>query len=77
MNQIKHIVKNLTSLLLTQAIILIIFAILIIIYPDVLNYLVAGFLILIGLDLIYYAIKINRYYKKVLSFWEKFIPAKK
>jgi len=72
MNPIKKFTKGITSYLILSGIFLILFAILILIYPEIITYLIAMLFIIIGLDTLYYGIIIKRSIKKEEKFWKKY-----
>ena len=72
MNPIKKFTKGITSYLILSGIFLILFAILILIYPEIIAYLIAMLFIIIGLDTLYYGIIIKKSIKKEEKFWEKY-----
>ncbi len=71
MNPIKNTVKDITSMLTLDGIVLILFAVLIFIFPDLLSYLVGAFLCIAGISLLVYGFKINKSYKEAEKFWKK------
>lgn len=72
MNPIRKITKGITSYLILSGVFLILFAILILIYPEIITYLIAMLFIIIGLDTLYYGITIKRSIKKEEKFWKKY-----
>jgi uncharacterized membrane protein HdeD (DUF308 family) len=72
MNPIRKITKGITSYLILSGIFLILFAVLILIYPEIITYLIAMLFIIIGLDTLYYGIIIKRSIKKEEKFWKKY-----
>ncbi len=72
MNPIKDTLKDITSMLTLNGIALILFAVLIFIFPDLLSYLVSAFLCIAGISLLVYGFKINKSYKDAEKFWKKF-----
>ena len=72
MNPIRKITKGITSYLILSGIFLILFAVLILIYPEIIAYLIAMLFIVIGLDTLYYGIIIKRSIKKEEKFWKKY-----
>lgn len=71
MNPIKDTLKDITSMLTLDGIVLILFAVLIFIFPALLSYLVAAFLSIAGISLLVYGFKINKSYKEAEKFWKK------
>jgi len=71
MNPIKDTLKDISSMLTLDGIILILFAVLIFIFPNLLSYLVGAFLCIAGISLLVYAFRINKSYKEAEKFWEK------
>jgi Flp pilus assembly protein TadB len=72
MNPIKKITKGITSYLILSGIFLILFAVLILIYPEIIVYLIATLFVIIGLDTLYYGIIFKRSIKKEEKFWKKY-----
>ena len=72
MNPIKKFTKGITSYLILSGIFLIHIEILILIYPEIIAYLIAMLFIIIGLDTLYYGIIIKKSIKKEEKFWEKY-----
>jgi uncharacterized membrane protein HdeD (DUF308 family) len=72
MNPIKKITKGITSYLILSGIFLILFAVLILIYPEIITYLIAMLFVIIGLDTLYYGITIKRSIRKEEKFWKKY-----
>lgn len=71
MNPIKDTIKDITSMLTLNGIALILFAVLIFIYPNLLSYLVGAFLCVAGISSLVYGFKINKSYKEAEKFWKK------
>ena len=71
MNPIKSTIKDIFSMLTLQGIALILFAILIFIYPKLLSYLVGSFLCIAGISVLFYGIRIRKSYKKAEKYWKK------
>ncbi len=71
MNPIKDTLKDITSMLKLDGIVLILFAVLIFLFPALLSYLVAAFLSIAGISLLVYGFKINKSYKEAEKFWKK------
>ena len=71
MNPIKDTLKDITSMLTLDGIVLILFAVLIFLFPALLSYLVAAFLSIAGISLLVYGFKINKSYKEAEKFWKK------
>jgi len=72
MNPIKNFTKRITSYLILSGIFFILFAILILIYPEIITFLIAALFIIMGLDTLYYGIVIKRSVKKEEKFWTKY-----
>lgn len=72
MNPIRKITKGITTYLILSGIFLILFAVLILIYPDIITYLIAMLFVIIGLDTLYYGITIKRSIRKEEKFWKKY-----
>ncbi len=72
MNPIKDTIKNITKMLTLHGIALILFSILIFIYPDLLSYLVGSFLCIAGISVLFYRFRIKKSYKQAEKFWKKF-----
>jgi len=72
MNPIKDLMKDISSNFILLGILTIIFAILIIIFPDILTYTIAIMLMLAGIDTLYFGHKIKESVKKSNKFWEKY-----
>jgi uncharacterized membrane protein HdeD (DUF308 family) len=72
MNPIKDTVKDITSMLTFNGIALILFAVLIFIFPDLLSYLVGAFLCIAGISSLLYGFRMNKSYKDAEKFWKKF-----
>jgi len=51
---------------------LILFAILILVYPDLLSYLVGSLLCIAGISMLFYRFRLKKSYKEAEKFWEKF-----
>lgn len=71
MNPIKDTMKDIASMLTFHGIALILFAILIFIYPNLLSYLVGAFLCIAGISVLFYGIKTRKSYKEAEKFWKK------
>jgi len=71
MNPIKDTLKDITSMFTLDGIVLILFAVLIFVFPALLSYLVAAFLCIAGISLLVYGFKINKSYKEAEEFWKK------
>jgi len=71
MNPIKDTLKDISSMLTLDGIALILFAVLIFIFPNLLSYLVSAFLCIAGISLLVYGFRINKSYKEAEKFWEK------
>ncbi len=69
MQSLNKLFKDLISLFLSSGISLIIFAILIIIFPNILNYLAAVFLLFLGINSLYFAFKLRSYHHKIKEFF--------
>jgi uncharacterized membrane protein HdeD (DUF308 family) len=72
MNPIRKITKGITTYLILSGIFLILFAVLILIYPEIITYLIAMLFVIIGLDTLYYGITIKRSIRKEEKFWKKY-----
>lgn len=72
MNPIKNTIKDINSYLILTGISFIFFAILVIIFPDILAYLVAILFMLAGLYTLYYGIRIGRVVKKAENSLDKY-----
>ncbi|KUK77573.1 MAG: hypothetical protein XD93_0231 [candidate division WS6 bacterium 34_10] len=72
MNPIRKITKGITTYLILSGIFLILFAVLILIYPEIITYLIAMLFVIIGLDTLYYGITIKRSIRKEENFWKKY-----
>jgi uncharacterized membrane protein len=72
MNPIRKIRKGITTYLILSGIFLILFAVLILIYPEIITYLIAMLFVIIGLDTLYYGITIKRSIRKEEKFWKKY-----
>jgi uncharacterized membrane protein len=72
MNPITKITKGITTYLILSGIFLILFAVLILIYPDIITYLIALLFIVMGLETLYHGITIKRSIRKEEKFWKKY-----
>ncbi|HOV29759.1 MAG TPA: hypothetical protein PLD77_01640 [Candidatus Dojkabacteria bacterium] len=72
MNPIKETVKDITKMLGFLGIALILFAILILVYPDLLSYLVGSLLCIAGISMLFYRFRLKKSYKEAEKFWKKF-----
>lgn len=72
MNPIKSTIKDITSMLTLEGIALVIFAILIFVYPDILSYLVGSLLCIAGVSMLFYGFRLKKSYKEAEKFWKKF-----
>ncbi|KUK77720.1 MAG: hypothetical protein XD93_0145 [candidate division WS6 bacterium 34_10] len=72
MNPIKDLMKDISSNFILLGILTILFAILIIFFPNILNYIVAIMLISSGISVLYYGFRIKRSIKKSNKFWKEY-----
>jgi len=72
MNPIKDLMKSVSTNFILLGVFSILFAVLIILLPDVLNYIVAVLFIFSGVSILYYGFRIKRSVKESQKFWEKY-----
>lgn len=72
MNPIKGLMRDISSNFILLGILAILFATLIIFFPNILNYTVAIMLIFSGINALYYGFRIKKSIKKSNKFWEKY-----
>lgn len=72
MNPIKDLMKDISSNFILLGIFTILFAILIIFFPDILTYSIAIMLIFAGIDALYFGQKVKKSINKSDKFWEKY-----
>lgn len=72
MNPIKNLMKDISSNFILLGILTILFAILIIFFPDILIYTIAIMLIFSGINALYFGYKIKKSVKQSNKFWEKY-----
>lgn len=68
MQSLHKLFKDLISLFLSSGISLIILATLILIFPQILNYLAAVFFLFLGINCLYFAFKLRSYHHKIKDF---------
>lgn len=64
--------KGISTNFILLGIFSILFAVLIILLPDILNYIVAILFILSGISILYYGFRIKKSMKESQKFWEKY-----
>jgi uncharacterized membrane protein YqjE len=72
MNPIKNLMKDISSNFILLGIFTILFAILIIFFPDILTYTIAIMLLFAGIDALYFGHKVKKSINKSNKFWEKY-----
>jgi|GEM_PF-3518707 len=72
MNPIKDLMKSVSTNFILLGIFSILFAVLIILLPDILNYIVAVLFIFSGVSILYYGFRIKKSMKESQKFWEKY-----
>jgi len=72
MNPIKDLMKSVSTSFILLGIFLVLFAVLIILLPDVLNYVVAVLFIFSGISTLYHGFRIKKSIKESQKFWEKY-----
>ena len=72
MNPIKDLMKDISSNFILLGILTILFAILIIFFPDILTYSIAIMLIFAGINALYYGFRIKKSIKKSNKFWKEY-----
>jgi uncharacterized membrane protein HdeD (DUF308 family) len=72
MNPIKDVMKSISTNFIFLGVFSILFALLIIFFPDVLSYTVAVLFIISGITVLYYGFRIKKSMKESQKFWEKY-----
>jgi uncharacterized membrane protein HdeD (DUF308 family) len=72
MNPIKDLMKSISTNFILLGVFSILFALLIIFFPDVLSYTVALLFILSGISILYYGFRIKKSIKESQKFWKKY-----
>lgn len=72
MNPIKDLMKSISTNFILLGMFSIFFAILIIFFPDILSYMVAGLFVLSGINILYYGFRIKKSVKESQKFWRKY-----
>ena len=72
MNPIKDLMKDISSNFILLGILTILFAILIVFFPDILTYTIAIMLMFSGMSALYYGFRIKKSIRKSNKFWKKY-----
>jgi uncharacterized membrane protein HdeD (DUF308 family) len=72
MNPIKDVMKSISTNFIFLGVFSILFALLIIFFPDILSYMVAVLFIISGITVLYYGFRIKKSIKKSQKFWKKY-----